>query len=351
MPAVGDLRRLGRPAHQGHDAVERGVGALPGPLRRRSGARAKQVTSLIEEFQYPKHGPGMMWERCRELVEAAGLQGRLRDAGHDDPPRGRARHRRGGRGRRRHHRVRRRPRHLVDAVHRCCSRPWTRRSPAEVQAAADDLRVPRLPVGRAGRPGRQGGVDRQLDLHPRPRGQDHAGAELRLVVAVHGEGRPQRARPRVHGRTRATSGGRPPTTSSSRRARPSSRRSGSCSAADVEAGLRGADAEGVSRVRRRLPGTTSRCCAAGSTANAPNVHPVGRNGMHRYNNQDHSMYTAMLTVENILAAPTTTSGPSTSRRSTTRRATTPRPWPPRPRPAGPRGRGATRPILPRKPKA
>jgi protoporphyrinogen oxidase len=34
-------------------------------------------------------------------------------------------------------------------------------------------------------------------------------------------------------------------------------------------------------------------------ANASNVHPVGRNGMFRYNNQDHSMYTAMLTVENI----------------------------------------------------
>ena len=34
--------------------------------------------------------------------------------------------------------------------------------------------------------------------------------------------------------------------------------------------------------------------------NTPNVHPVGRNGMHRYNNQDHSMFTAMLTVENIL---------------------------------------------------
>jgi len=37
-------------------------------------------------------------------------------------------------------------------------------------------------------------------------------------------------------------------------------------------------------------------------ANAPNVHPVGRNGMHKYNNQDHSMYTAMLTVENIFGA-------------------------------------------------
>jgi protoporphyrinogen oxidase len=37
-------------------------------------------------------------------------------------------------------------------------------------------------------------------------------------------------------------------------------------------------------------------------SNAPNVHPVGRNGMHRYNNQDHSMLTAMLSVENIFGA-------------------------------------------------
>ncbi len=34
----------------------------------------------------------------------------------------------------------------------------------------------------------------------------------------------------------------------------------------------------------------------------PNVHPVGRNGMHRYNNQDHSMVTASLTVENLFGA-------------------------------------------------
>lgn len=33
-----------------------------------------------------------------------------------------------------------------------------------------------------------------------------------------------------------------------------------------------------------------------------NVQPVGRNGMHRYNNQDHSMFTAMLAVENIFGA-------------------------------------------------
>jgi hypothetical protein len=33
-----------------------------------------------------------------------------------------------------------------------------------------------------------------------------------------------------------------------------------------------------------------------------NLQVVGRNGMHRYNNQDHSMLTAMLAVDNILGA-------------------------------------------------
>jgi len=33
-----------------------------------------------------------------------------------------------------------------------------------------------------------------------------------------------------------------------------------------------------------------------------NLQSVGRNGMHKYNNQDHSMLTAMLAVENILGA-------------------------------------------------
>jgi hypothetical protein len=33
----------------------------------------------------------------------------------------------------------------------------------------------------------------------------------------------------------------------------------------------------------------------------PTLHLVGRNGMHKYNNQDHAMMTAMLCAENILA--------------------------------------------------
>jgi protoporphyrinogen oxidase len=33
----------------------------------------------------------------------------------------------------------------------------------------------------------------------------------------------------------------------------------------------------------------------------PSLHMIGRNGMHKYNNQDHAMMTAMLTARNILA--------------------------------------------------
>jgi protoporphyrinogen oxidase len=35
--------------------------------------------------------------------------------------------------------------------------------------------------------------------------------------------------------------------------------------------------------------------------NFPTLHLIGRNGMHKYNNQDHSMMTAMLCVKNIFA--------------------------------------------------
>jgi protoporphyrinogen oxidase len=37
-------------------------------------SKGKQVTSLIEEFNYPKYGPGMMWERCTELVTERGTK-------------------------------------------------------------------------------------------------------------------------------------------------------------------------------------------------------------------------------------------------------------------------------------
>ncbi len=36
--------------------------------------RGEQIKTLIEEFHYPKRGPGMMWERVTELVRARGGQ-------------------------------------------------------------------------------------------------------------------------------------------------------------------------------------------------------------------------------------------------------------------------------------
>jgi hypothetical protein len=38
----------------------------------------------------------------------------------------------------------------------------------------------------------------------------------------------------------------------------------------------------------------------GYTDRLENLFLVGRNGMHKYNNQDHSMLTAMTAVENII---------------------------------------------------
>ena len=75
---------------------------------------------------------------------------------------------------------------------------------------------------------------------------------------------------------------------------------GLMSAADVEAGY-------VVRMPKAYPvydadyQSNVEVLRAWLAQHAPNVHPIGRNGMHRYNNQDHSMYTAMLTVENIVA--------------------------------------------------
>ena len=39
-------------------------------------------------------------------------------------------------------------------------------------------------------------------------------------------------------------------------------------------------------------------------ADYPGLYLIGRNGMHKYNNQDHSMMTAMLAAKNIISGKT-----------------------------------------------
>jgi protoporphyrinogen oxidase len=41
------------------------------------GVRRRQVTTLIEEFRYPRLGPGQMWEAFRDRIEGAGIPVRL----------------------------------------------------------------------------------------------------------------------------------------------------------------------------------------------------------------------------------------------------------------------------------
>ncbi|NNE43137.1 MAG: NAD(P)/FAD-dependent oxidoreductase, partial [Gemmatimonadetes bacterium] len=36
--------------------------------------KGEVITTLIDEFQYPKHGPGMMWEQCVERLAERGIQ-------------------------------------------------------------------------------------------------------------------------------------------------------------------------------------------------------------------------------------------------------------------------------------
>ena len=73
-PVHRDPGRLGSAAHQEPVAVPRSVGGAQAQAHPRQAAKSKQVTSLIEEFNYPKYGPGMMWERCAELVTAQGTK-------------------------------------------------------------------------------------------------------------------------------------------------------------------------------------------------------------------------------------------------------------------------------------
>lgn len=40
----------------------------------KQGMDGSTLTSLIEQFHYPRFGPGLMWERCRSLIERQGSQ-------------------------------------------------------------------------------------------------------------------------------------------------------------------------------------------------------------------------------------------------------------------------------------
>lgn len=256
----------------------------------------KEITSLIEEFEYPKYGPGMMWERCRDLVEAAGSKVIM------ETPVVRIRHERG---------------RAVSVVaesggvtteypadHVISSMPlplllkaMDPPVPDEVRRAADGLAFRDFLTVALVVPAEAGFPDNWIYVHsPHVRlgriqnfgswspylvkeGRTCLGLEYFVFEGDDLWNSPDEQLVELGTRELAALGLVDPS--------------------KVEAGY-------VVRMPKAYPmyDDTYRAnvevLRRWLAEHAPNVHPVGRNGMHKYNNQDHSMYTAMLTVENIV---------------------------------------------------
>ncbi|HEY0487465.1 MAG TPA: NAD(P)/FAD-dependent oxidoreductase [Mycobacteriales bacterium] len=261
---------------------------------RRGGA---EVTTLIDEFQYPKYGPGMMWERARELAEKAGATIRMRSEV-------RAIRRRDGRAE-------------AVLVHHDGTDEWLPCSDVISSMPLTDL---------------VRGMDPPPDVREAADGLSYRDFLTVALVVPAAAAFPDNW---IYVHTPGVRVGRV-------------QNFGSWSPYLVKDGLtclgmeyfvnRGddlwcaPDEDLIALARSELDklglvdaGTASRCgyvvrvpkaypvydegyaervgvLRAFLERDARNVQPVGRNGMHKYNNQDHSMLTAMLAVENVLGA-------------------------------------------------
>ncbi|TML64566.1 MAG: NAD(P)/FAD-dependent oxidoreductase [Actinobacteria bacterium] len=259
----------------------------------------KDVTSLIEEFEYPRYGPGMMWEHACELVEAQGSKVLLRSpvvAVHHEGGLAVAVTARtdGGAATR------------FGASHVVSSMPLSAlveamdpSPPAEVVAAARGLHYREHITVALVVPAHAGFPDNWIYVHA---------PDVQLGrIQNFGSWSPWLVK---DGRTClgleyfAFEGDGLWTMSDADLVDLGTReleRLGLVEAAAVETGY-------VVRMPKAYPmyDATYRDNVAVMRhwldTNVANVFPVGRNGMHKYNNQDHSMYTAMLSVENIFGA-------------------------------------------------
>ena len=259
------------------------------------------IKTLIESFQYPRKGPGMMWDAAAAQDARAGRQhphghARSRACAYDAAKRlwtitART-------DRRRDQDLHGQPRHLLGADPRTGA--LVRRDARAASTAADKLRYrdfltvalivekpdlfpdnwiyihePSVKVGRI-----QNFRSWSPEMVPNTT-QSCLGLEY---FCFEGDGlwtverrRADRARQEGAGQDRP------------RRPRTTSTTAASCAR------------------RRPIRSTTTSYKANVETIRSelaekyPTLHLVGRNGMHKYNNQDHAMMTAMLTVQNIVA--------------------------------------------------
>jgi protoporphyrinogen oxidase len=247
----------------------------------------KDITSLIEEFQYPKLGPGMMWERCQDAVEAAGTKvvmdtrvirihheaGRARsltaesEGGQTDYP----------------------------ATAIISSMPLSTLIRAAAALGYRDFLTVALVVPAA----TVDWNDNWIYIH------DTGVRTMR--IQNFGSWSPYLVKDgcNVLGLEYTVDEGDESWTAADEDlielGKAELGRLGLVDPADVETGY-------VVRMPKAYPYYDADYKSNVDTirtwleTHVPNVLPVGRNGMHRYNNQDHSMYTAMLSVENLLGA-------------------------------------------------
>jgi protoporphyrinogen oxidase len=259
--------------------------------------KSKQVTSLIEQFQYPKLGPGMMWERCHELVEGQGSkvvfrQGVTRIEHRDGRAVSVTTEGPGGEP----------TTYPADHVISSMPLPLLLKAmdppvPAEVAQAADDLAFRDfLSIALVVPADKVAWNDNWIYIH--------APEVKTMRVQNFGSWSPYMVRDgyNVLGLEYTVLEGDEWWTADDdtliEKGKAELEALGLMQASDVEDGY-------VVRMPKAYPMYDDTYKANVDVlrkwleANAPNVHPVGRNGMHRYNNQDHSMFTAMLTVDNL----------------------------------------------------
>lgn len=258
----------------------------------------KDITSLIEEFQYPKYGPGMMWEVCLDHVTEAGstthLQTEVRTVRHEN---GRATEVVA---------VTADGEEITESADEVISsmpisqllEAMDPQPPAEVLAAAADLRYRDYLIVALVLPDELVTFDDNwLYIHD---------PEVRTMrIQNFGSWSPYMVKPGYNtlGLEYTVWEGDEEWNADDdfliERAKKELEQLGLARAGQIEDGfvVRQAKAYPIYDDRYRANVDVLRDWLG---THVPNVHPVGRNGMFRYNNQDHSMFTAMLTVENIM---------------------------------------------------
>lgn len=271
------------------------------PLRSRlAGQRrlaAKQVTSLIEEFHYPRLGPGMMWERCRDLVEEMGIpvlmQCELTGIERSE-------------GRAISVTYRQHGKYVSKPVSQVISsmplstlvEALNPPPPEDILAAARQLHHRDFVTVALVVPEDRGFPDNWIYIH-------YPGVKVGRIQNF-GSWSPWLVREGTtclgleyfvfHGDDVWSAND----DDLIDLAKAELNEIGLVKPEDVERGY-------VVRIPHAYPVYDQGYLEAVNTIRSwiasavPNIHPVGRNGMHKYNNQDHSMYTAMLTVENIVS--------------------------------------------------